>query len=174
METTFTLFNIDTILAGAVIVAVVLSFILLVVIFSAKHKRQSERIEELETLLKESDKKSAKLTKSLKELQSINASQEEEIRRLHQIEGLVESAREKAKQLKEAKRRLEAQQKRMMEMEEERKKLEMSLESMWEKLNNANIEIENLRRHNEHWVEQLSELRTKYESLKLRIRRHRL
>ncbi|WP_292655725.1 hypothetical protein [Nitratifractor sp.] len=173
MEKLFAQFNIDAMVFGAIVASVFLAFVLVVVIFSVRYKGQYEKIEDLRDRLKEREEKITMLEESLREVQILNASQRQEIQQFQDLEERYKAEKNKVEeQLALAKERIEAQREKIADLEGKRKELEVTLENTRENLAKANEEIENVRKRNEFWVEQLSELRTKHEAIKSRLRRY--
>ncbi len=165
-------FNIDAMVFGAIVASIVLAFILVVVIFSVRYKSLLEKIDDLKLRLGEKKEKIGLLEESLREVQILNASQLQEIQQYQDLEERFKKEQEKIEEeLHQAKERIEAQMEKISSLEGNRRELEAKLENALENLGKAEEEIENVRKRNEFWVEQLSELRTKHEALKLRLRR---
>ena len=165
-------FNIDAMVFGAIAASIVLAFILVVVIFSVRYKSLLEKIDDLKYRLGEKKEKISLLEESLREVQILNASQVQEIQQYQNLEERFRKEQEKIEeQLRQAKERIEAQMEKISSLEGSRRELEAKLENALGNLGKAEEEIENVRKRNEFWVEQLSELRTKHEALKLRLRR---
>ena len=165
-------FNIDAMVFGAIVASIVLAFILVVVIFSVRYKSLLEKIDDLKLRLGEKKEKIGLLEESLREVQILNASQLQEIQQYQDLEERFKKEQEKIEEeLHQAKERIEAQMAKISSLEGNRRELAAKLENALENLGKAEEEIENVRKRNEFWVEQLSELRTKHEALKLRLRR---
>jgi len=166
-------FNVDAMVFGAIVASIILAFILVVVIFSVRYKGQQERIDELRSRLAEKKEKISLLEESLREVQILNAAQLQEIQQYQDLEERFRKEQEKIEeQLKSAKERIEAQVEKISSLEGNRRELEAKLGNALENLGKAEEEIEKVRKRNEFWVEQLSELRTKHEAIKLRLRRY--
>jgi chromosome segregation ATPase len=173
MEKIFAQFNIDAMVFGAIAASIILAFILVVVIFSVRYKSQYEKIADLRERLKEKEEKIALLEESMKEVQILNATQLQEIQQYQDLEERYKAEKAKVEeQLALAKERIEAQREKIADLEAKRAELEANLNNTRENLAKANEEIENVRKRNEFWVEQLSELRTKHEAVKSKLRRH--
>ena len=172
LERFLALYHLDAMVFGAIVASVVLAFILVVVIFSVHHKGQLEKIGELQERLKEKKEKIALLEESLREVQILNASQLNEIQQYQDLEERYRKEQEKIEQqLKQAKEHIEAQREKIASLEGGTQALEAKLANALENLGKAEEEIEKVRKRNEFWVEQLSELRTKHEAVKLRLRK---
>ncbi|WP_457606542.1 hypothetical protein [Nitratifractor sp.] len=168
-----TQFHIDEMVFGAIVASVILAFILVVVIFSVRYKSQQEKILELRERLGEKKEKIDLLEESLREVQILNASQLQEIQQYQDLEERYRKEQEKIEeQLKAARERIEEQQERISTLHGEKKELEAKLGNALENLAKVEEEMEKVLKRNEFWVEQLSELRTKHEALKLRLRKY--
>lgn len=165
-------FNVDAMVFGAIVASVILAFILVVVIFSVRYKSQQEKIDDLKYRLAEKKEKIGLLEESLREVQILNASQLQEIQQYQNLEERFKKEQEKIEeQLKAAKERIEAQMEKISALEGSRRELEAKLGNALENLAKAEEEVEKAVQRNEFWVQQLSELRTKHEAVKMRLRK---
>ncbi len=165
-------FNVDAMVFGAIVASVILAFVLVVVIFSVRYKSQQEKIEDLKFRLGEKKERIALLEESLREVQILNASQLQEIQQYQDLEERFAKEQEKIEtQLKAAKERIEAQMEKISSLEGTRRELEAKLENAQENLAKAEEEVDKALQRNEFWVQQLSELRTKHEAVKMRLRK---
>ncbi len=173
MEKLFAQFNIDAMVFGAIVASAILAFILVVVIFSVRYKSLYEKIADLRERLKDREEKIALLEESMREVQILNATQLQEIQQYQNLEERYKAEQSKIEeQLALAKERIEAQREKIADLEAKKAELEANLHNARENLAKANEEIENVRKRNEFWVEQLSELRTKHEAVKSKLRRY--
>ena len=165
-------FNVDAMVFGAIVASVILAFVLVVVIFSVRYKSQQEKIEDLKFRLGEKKERITLLEESLREVQILNASQLQEIQQYQDLEERFAKEQEKIEtQLKAAKERIEAQMEKISSLEGTRRELEAKLENAQENLAKAEEEVDKALQRNEFWVQQLSELRTKHEAVKMRLRK---
>ncbi|WP_292663163.1 hypothetical protein [Nitratifractor sp.] len=165
-------FNVDAMVFGAIVASVILAFVLVVVIFSVRYKSQHEKIDDLKFRLAEKKEKIGLLEESLREVQILNASQLQEIQQYQNLEERFKKEQEKIEeQLKAAKERIDAQMEKISALEGSRRELEAKLENALENLAKAEEEVEKALQRNEFWVQQLSELRTKHEAVKMRLRK---
>ncbi len=173
MEKILSQFNIDAMVFGAIVASVILAFVLVVVIFSVRYKGQYEKIADLGERLKEREEKILLLEESLREVQILNATQLQEIGQYQDLEARYKAEKAKVEeQLALAKERIDTQREKIADLEAKRAELEAHLHNTRDNLAKANEEIENVRKRNEFWVEQLSELRTKYEAIKSKLRKY--
>jgi len=173
MEKIFAQFNIDAMVFGAIVASAILAFILVVVIFSVRYKSLYEKIADLQERLKEREEKIALLEESMREVQILNATQLQEIQQYQTLEERYKAEQSKIEeQLALAKERIDAQREKIADLEAKKAELEANLHNARENLAKANEEIENVRKRNEFWVEHLSELRTKHEAVKSKLRRY--
>ena len=159
--------DIDAIVVGAISTSVILSFILLVIIFSMRYKAQNERVTDLKRILREKDANTQLLMENIKRLQNIDSEREYKLIRCAKLE---ENYKIEKQELMD---RLTLSQAKIAELEDRvsqltliNQRLEKNFLKAKESMDKAMQEVEKAQQRNEFWVEQLSELRAKYEALK--------
>jgi len=164
--------NLDKMVLGSIVGSVVLAFLLLIVVFSVKIKSQQDRIRlmdqerdraeqsirDLETKLEESRRKETDGQRVMEHYEQHQDEQQKQIEKLHSS---LEIRREALSKL----------EKKVSELEREKQEARDAQAKAEADLRAARDEIEAVLKRNEFWVEQLSELRTKHEALKLKLRK---
>jgi len=164
--------NVDAMVFGAIVASAVLAFLLVVVIFSVRFRGQQEKVGELMKRLEEREEKLRLTEESLREVQILNASQRQEISHYQDLENRYQAEKNRVEeQLALSRERIEALREKIADLEGKKRELESTLQSTRESVAHLQEEIETVRKRNEFWVEQLSELRTKHEAIKSRLRR---
>jgi chromosome segregation ATPase len=162
----------DAIVLGAIVSSIILSFILLVIVFAMRYKAQNERVLDLEKLLKEKEKRNQLLSENMEKLKERDLSMR---KRLEECAGVEKRfAREKEeieRRLTEAHTTIDTLNEKIKELERLKSELEFAYASAKDDLQMAIEEVEKAQKRNEFWVEQLSELRTKYDALRMRVKR---
>jgi chromosome segregation ATPase len=162
----------DAIVLGAIVSSIILSFILLVIVFAMRYKAQNERVLDLEKLLKEKEKRNQLLGENIEKLKARDAAMQ---KRLEECAGVEKRfAREKEeieRRLVEAHTTIDTLNEKIKELERLKSELEFAYASAKDDLQMAIEEVEKAQKRSEFWVEQLSELRTKYDALRMRVKR---
>jgi chromosome segregation ATPase len=163
--------NVDKMVMGSIVGSIVLAFVLLVVIFSVKIRAQQETIVQLREALREKilhirtlEKEASEQVKTVTEAQQQKAAVEEEQAALtKRLEEARQHILEDEETIASLKRQLKEHEEQVQAEQKARRELEARLEK-------ADEEKEAILRRNEFWVEQLSELRTKYEALRHKLK----
>jgi len=163
--------NINMLALASIVAVVLLAFILVVIVFSVRLRSWQERNRELKATIEEQAEKIALLDESLNEVRVLNASQLQELGQQEEIkEKLKEEITKLENQLKEAQERIEKYSTEVMALEKSKSELGANFanaKEMAEKLEEA---LAHASKRNEFWVEQMAEVRTKYDALKLKVR----
>jgi len=159
--------SVDKLVAGSIVGSVVLAFLLLVTIFALRLKGCQERIRAQSDALKEAaqsiaDHDAQRIEAEENETRhrqrlDLCRIEQEELR--EQIEALKESAIEMQERLHTVRAELSRREAECDDADRQMRQLQYDLQS-------AHSDNETLRKRNEFWVQQLSELRTRYEALK--------
>ncbi len=163
--------GIDKMVLGSIVGSIVLAFVLLVVIFSVKIKSQQDRIVYLKDEIKaKSDeisalKESVKVLKkdqsdAFKKLDKYKTMEYEFQKTISKLEKDKDNALEEIKKLKKI---IEKLKKEKSVAIEDAKKIQAKLEE-------SQKEIEKGHKRNEFWIDQLSQLRTKHDALKHKLK----
>jgi len=161
--------DIDAIVIGAVGSSIILSFILLVIIFAMRYKSQNERVHDLKRLIREKDEKAKLLIENLRRLQESDTAREEQLIRCARLEEICkDEKRELVESLEFAKSKISKLEARVSELTQINQTLERNYLKAKDSMEKALEEAEKAQKRNEFWVEQLSELRAKYDALKVK------
>ena len=167
--------DIDALVIGAISTSVILSFILLVIIFAMRYKAQNERVIDLKRLIREKDENTQLLMENIRRLQHIDSEREAKLIRCAKLE---EHCNAEKKELMDKislyKNKISTLEQRVSELSAINERLEKSYQKARENMEKALEEVEKSQKRNEFWVEQLSELRAKYEALKAKEQRSKL
>jgi len=161
--------DIDAIVIGAIGTSIILSFILLVIIFAMRYKSQNDRVHDLKRLIREKDEKTRLLMENLKRLQESDTAREEQLIRCARLEEICkDEKKELINQLEFANSKITKLEERVSELTHINQKLERNYLKAKESMDKAMEEVQKAQKRNEFWVEQLSELRAKYDALKVK------
>jgi len=161
--------DIDAIVIGAIGTSIILSFILLVIIFAMRYKSQNDRVHDLKRLIREKDEKTRLLMENLKRLQETDTAREEQLIRCARLEEICkDEKRELVDKLEFANSKIAKLEERVSELTHINQKLERNYLKAKESMDKAMEEVQKAQKRNEFWVEQLSELRAKYDALKVK------
>ena len=164
--------NIDAVVIGAISTSVILSFILLVIIFSMRYKSQNERVMDLKRILREKDANTQLLMENIKRLQNIDSEREYKLIRCAKLEETyTREKQELLDKLTVAKSKIAELEDRVSQITLINERLEKNFIKAKENMDRAMQEVEKAQQRNEFWVEQLSELRAKYEAVKAKQHR---
>jgi len=172
MQEFLRVYNIDAMVLGAVSAAIVLAFILLVIIFSLRCRILEKKMAKLK---EEAEKRTVRvkfLEKSLDEMQILNSERQQKFAEYVNLRKRCKSSEEKMK------KELEAAREKIVQLQDEtaaaleaKRESEKKMQEFSGKLDKAIEEIGALQKRNEFWVDEISQLRIKYDALKLRIRK---
>jgi len=153
--------NIDMMVLSSIIAVVILAFMLVVIIFAVKFKTQHEQNRQLKEHIEEKTERIALLEESLNEVRILNASLQQEL-------GQQEALRAKLQEEIDA---LTAKlQSADDKTEKDKSELGATLVHTKENLLKLEEALAQATKRNEFWVEQMTEVRTKYDALKLKIK----
>jgi len=163
--------NINMLVLASIVAAVLLAFVLVVMVFSVRLRSWQERNRELKETIETQAEKIALLDESLNEVRVLNASQLQELGQQEEIkEKLKEEISKLESQLKEAQERIEKSLKEIMALEKNKSELGANFANARETIEKLEEALTHATKRNEFWVEQMAEVRTKYEALKLKVR----
>ncbi len=163
--------NIDKMVLGSIVGSIVLAFVLLVAIFSYKIKGQQDGLTLLSQELSAVERTIGDLTAQRDDLERKVA---DGVTIVEHYQAL-ETDRQKAfaalqKERDEAQAQIETLREKVVLLEKEKASARHQEKQTHAELLAAREEIEAVLKRNEFWVEQLSELRTKHDALKLKLR----
>ena len=163
--------NINMMAFASIVAVVVLAFILVVIISSVKLRGSHERNSELKAIIETQAEEIKLLEESLNDVRVVNASQLQE---LGQQEEIKRTLKEEISRLEEvlgkAKEKIEALQAEIMALEKNKSELGANFANAKETAEKLEEALAHATKRNEFWVEQMAEVRTKYEALKLKVR----
>lgn len=163
--------NINMMVLASIIAAVILSFILVVIIFSVLLRSQQEKNREAKALTMEQAEKISLLEESLNEVRVLNASQLQE---LGQQDAIKSALRDELAilegKLKRAHEKIERGSAEIMLLEKTKSEQGANLRNAKESIVKLEESLANATKRNEFWVEQMAEVRTKYEALRLKVK----
>ena len=163
--------NINMLVLASIVAAVLLAFILVVMVFSVRLRSWQERNRELKAIIEEQTEKIALLDESLSDVRVLNASQLQELGQQEEIkEKLKEEISKLEAQLKEAQEKIEKSHNEIMALEKNKSELGANFANAKETTEKLEEALAHATKRNEFWVEQMAEVRTKYEALKLKVR----
>jgi len=164
--------GLDKMVLGSIVGSVILAFLLLIVVFSVKIKSQQDRIaalrEALETCTQEIQEQKdalAEHTRKAADTQTVMEHYQQQDEQHQKTEASLRKELEKAHQVAKELRQT------LTHAQEEKHTLAQATEKAQHELIASREEVEAVLKRNEFWVEQLSELRTKHEALKLKLRK---
>lgn len=163
--------NINMLVLASIVAVVLLSFVLVVIVFSVRLRSWQERNRELKVIIEEQSEKIALLDESLGDVRMLNAAQLQE---LGQQEGIKEKLKGEINkfenQLKEAHERIKKYSTEVMTLEKSKSELGANFANAKERSEKLEEALAHATKRNEFWVEQMTEIRTKYDALKLKAR----
>jgi len=163
--------NVDKMVMGSIVGSIVLAFVLLVVIFSVKIRAQQETIVQLREALREKILHIRTLeTDAAEQLSAVTEAQKQQEAAEAEQAAVAERLEETRRHHQAAEETIAALREKLKEHETRQAELKKTLRTMEARLAEADEEKEAVVRRNEFWVEQLSELRTKYEALRHKLK----
>jgi len=164
--------GLDKMVLGSIVGSVILAFLLLIVVFSVKIKSQQDRIALLRSGLAERSEE----LQTFEAMLSTTQRKESDAQTLLEHYQEVEEAQEKREQalrekLKKAHDSAQELQRAITKLQEEKEALAQAFAKLEHEHRASREEVAAVLKRNEFWVEQLSELRTKHEALKLKLRK---
>ena len=163
--------NINMMVLSSIVIVVFLAFMLVVVVFTVKFKSQQENNRSLRKKLDEKLEKLVLLEDSLSKIQTINTSQMQKLKQQKEIKIKLEKEIDLLyKKLKNITEKTETLNIKIASLEKEKSELGATLHHTKEELKKLEEALEHANKRNEFWVEQMTEVRTKYEALKLKVK----
>ncbi len=164
--------GLDKMVLGSIVGSVILAFFLLIAVFSVKIKSQQDRIGALRKAFENCTQETQKYKETIAD----------HLRRDTDTQRVMEQYRQEADQHRETEASLRRELKKVHHtvkelrqaaalFEEVKQKLVRETEKTRQELLASREEVQAVLRRNEFWVEQLSELRTKHEALKLKLKK---
>jgi septal ring factor EnvC (AmiA/AmiB activator) len=161
----------EAMVAGAVVAAVVLSFMLVIIIYAVRSKAQQEKLSAMSDLLVAKEEKIDFLEREIEDLKVVEKARSEEAARFEEIKKRYRNEKRKLEGIiEEAKDFVEKQQCKIAELSTRNRELTAENEALRESLDRIEEEMDSVLKRNEFWVEQIAELRTKYDALKMRAK----
>jgi len=155
----------------SILLVVALVVVLVIIVFTVKYKSYQDKNSNLVEFLGECKKKSTMLSTKLDEQVKINSEQAQEIAGIdamkNQFQKELERLHDKIVSLES---RNEVSSARILELEKVRSDLEANITNARGNEGKAEKALADALKRNEFWVEQMSELRVKYEALQLKLR----
>jgi len=163
--------NINMLVLAGIVAVVLLAFVLVVIVFSVRLRSWQGRNQELKATIEAQDEKITLLNESLNEVRVLHASQLQELGQQEEIkEKLKEEIKKLENQLKEAQERIEKYSTEVMALEKSKSELGANFSNAKERVETLEEALAHATKRNEFWVEQMAEVRTKYDALKLKVR----
>jgi chromosome segregation ATPase len=163
--------NINMMVLASIVIAVLLAFVLVVVVFAVKLKSQQEKSRSFKEERDERHEKITLLEESLSDVRILNASLEQELSQQEGIKSALQAeidALTAKLQISDAK--IETLNTQIVTLEKNKSELGASVQYTKESLAKLEDALEQATKRNEFWVEQMTEIRTKYEALKLKLK----
>jgi chromosome segregation ATPase len=163
--------GIDKMVLGSIVGSVVLAFILLVVIFSVKIKYQQDKI----VLLKdELGNKINKVKDQAKVISKHELNESDAKKALENYKDLEKKLKKEIEALKKEKDKfldsIKELESTVKKLNKEKQTIMAGAKKAQNELDSIQNEIDDSRKRNEFWIDQLSELRTKHEALKHKLK----
>ena len=163
--------NIDMMVLSSIIAVVILAFMLVVIIFAVKFKTQHEQNRQLKEHIEEKTERIALLEESLNEVRILNASLQQELGQQEALRAkLQEEIDALTAKLQSADDKTEGLAKQILSLEKDKSELGATLTHTKENLLKLEEALAQATKRNEFWVEQMTEVRTKYDALKLKMK----
>ncbi len=164
--------NADLMVLGSIIAVVALGVVLVIIIFTVKFKSQHEVIDQLKHTLEDKIEKANLLDESLSEVRILNASQLQELSQQEEKRAkLHEEIDTLTAELKKANDKIEELNSKIVSLEIDKSELGANVKNAKERVVELEEALAHATKRNEFWVEQMTEVRTKYEALKLKMRK---
>ena len=171
MESLSLLDDISLMVLASIVISIVLAFVLVVVIFSVKFKSHQEKNIQLRERLEEKIVKISLLEESLNEMRILNSSQLQELEQQSTIKEQYQSEVEKlSKELEVANDKIEKANEQILMIEKEKSELGANISNAKENLEKLEEALAISSKRNEFWVEQMAEMRAKYDALRLKLK----
>lgn len=171
MEGLAFLSNINMMALASIVAVVLLAFVLVVIIFSVRLRGSHERNSEFKAIIEKQAEEVKLLQESLNDVRIVNASQ---LQDLGQQEGIRDALNEEIARLEEvlqkSDKKIEALRAEIMALEKSKSELGAHFANAKETVEKLEEALAHATKRNEFWVEQMAEVRTKYEALKLKVR----
>jgi len=171
MESLSLLDDISLMVLASIVISIVLAFVLVVVIFSVKFKSHQEKNIQLRERLEEKIVKVSLLEESLNEVRILNSSQLQELGQQSTIKEQYQSEIEKlSKELEVSNEKIEKGNKQILMIEKDKSELGANMNNAKESLAKSEEALLVASKRNEFWVEQMAEMRVKYDALRLKLK----
>jgi len=171
MESLSLLDDISLMVLASIVISIVLAFVLVVVIFSVKFKSHQEKNIQLRERLEEKIVKVSLLEESLNEVRILNSSQLQELGQQNTIKEQYQSEIEKlSKELEVANEKIEKGNRQILMIEKDKSELGANMNNAKESLAKSEEALLVASKRNEFWVEQMAEMRVKYDALRLKLK----
>ena len=171
MESLSLLDDISLMVLASIVISIVLAFVLVVVIFSVKFKSHQEKNIQLRERLEEKIVKISLLEESLNEVRILNNAQLQELRQQNTIKEQYQSEIEKlSKELEVANEKIEKGNRQILMIEKDKSELGANMNNAKESLAKSEEALLVASKRNEFWVEQMAEMRVKYDALRLKLK----
>ena len=163
--------NIDMLVLAGIVSAVALAFVLVVIIFTVKFRAQQEHIANLSEALGEKEERACLMEESLNEVRILNSTQLKELGKdAQKRETLNEEIQRLTMAAEKSQNRIEILQKEIAKLKKSNSVQQVQIEEKEKEIFTLEEEVRNTTRRNEFWVEQMTEVRTKYDALKLKVK----
>ncbi len=164
--------NINMMVLASIVIVVLLAFILVVVVFTVKLKSQQEKSRSFKEERDEKHEKITLLEESLSDVRILNASLEQELSQQEGIKSKLQAEIDAlTAKLQISDDKIEALNTQIITLEKNKSELGASVQYTKESLVKLEDALEQATKRNEFWVEQMTEVRTKYEALRLKMDR---
>ena len=166
------LYNVDAIVLGSIVGSVVLAFILVVLISSLKIKSQHDHLKSLRQELSDAKKQIEAEQKTHAQMQQIIQDIDRALEHYQQVEDeqgkIIVNLRAKLNKSSQTVKQLTEQ---IDKNKREKTIIIEGAEKIHQKLLVAQDEIDEVRKRNEFWIDQISELRIKHDALRNKLSR---
>ena len=163
--------NANMLIAYSILLVVILGVVLVIIVFTVKYKSYQDKNNYLGNFLSECKQKSVVLNKKLDEQIKLNVEQGKEIAGIGAMKNQFQKELERLHE-KIVSHDINSKQagERILELEKVRSDLEANIANANTNESKAQGALSDALKRNEFWVEQMSELRVKYEALQLKLR----
>ncbi len=163
--------DISLMVLASIVISVILAFILVVVIFTMKFKSHQDKNSQLIDRLAEKIEKVSLLEESLNEVRILNSTQLLELKQQGEIKEKFQSEIKKlSKELELANTKIEKSYQEILSLEKDKSELGANIANAKESLEKSEESLLIASKRNEFWVEQMAEIRVKYDALRLKLK----
>lgn len=163
--------NVNMLVVYSILLVVALVAVLVIIVFTVKYKSYQDKNSNLVEFLHECKTKSSILSDRLDSQLELNSKQAQEIAGIdamkNQFQKELERLHDKIVSLES---RNEEASARILELEKVRSDLEANIINARDNESKSELALVDALKRNEFWVDQMSELRVKYEALQLKLR----